>query len=114
MFSRGVDNISGFFTGLWEGVKKLFDNGVKFLRDKLLSITDILPEFVKEQLGLDTQISASLNTNQIGNQLLSSPTRSESIIKVQFDNAPRGTRVDAQSDNNTALNLDLGFSMVTP
>ncbi len=114
VFSRVVNNISGFFTGLWEGVTTLFDNGVKFLRDKLLSITDILPEFVKEQLGLDTQIAASINTNQIAGQLLASQTRSESIIKVQFDNAPRGTRVDSVSDNNTALNLDLGFSMVTP
>jgi len=112
-FSR-VQNIKGFFKGLWDGVSQLFDNGIKTLKDKLLSMTDILPDFVKEQLGLDASITPSLNANQIGSQLNASQQRSESSIKVQFENAPKGTRVDALSDNNTDVNLDLGFSMITP
>lgn len=113
-FLIAIENIKGFFNGLWDGITQRFDHGVKFLRDKLLSLTDILPDFVKEQIGLDTHIAANLDTKNIGHQLLQTQQRSESSIKVQFENTPRGTRVDSRSDSNTDLNLDLGFSMVTP
>ncbi len=91
--------ISDFFDGLWTKVKRIFGGG---------------------DVNLTNQANAAMNSPQMGPALGAKGTvdasaqnntfRNESVLKVDFSNMPKGTRVEANKTTADQLDLNMGYA----
>lgn len=105
--------VRDFFVGLWDTIRGLFDQGVAFIAQKVLAIVDLLPDWMKEGLGLKAELAAP-RASTAGAGIASTNTKSEAAVRVEFANAPRGTRVEGQADAGVELDLSTGYNLATP
>jgi hypothetical protein len=107
-----------FFVDLWQEIVRIFEHAsrkIGLITDKVSSVADtvsgILSPFGEESsgkilgkrpvLGAATIIGAGQPAKQ-----------GEAHITVDFNNLPRGARVNSDSANTTPVDLSLGYSMV--
>jgi hypothetical protein len=109
-----------FFVDLWDEIVRIFEHAsgkVGAITDKMSSVADtirgVIDPFGEEQsgkilgkrpvLGAATIIGAGQPAKQ-----------GEAHITVDFNNLPRGARVNSDSANTAPVDLSLGYSMVNP
>lgn len=104
--------VRDFFVGLWDTIRGLFDQGVAFIAQKVLAIVDLLPDWMKEGLGLKAELAAPRASAPGAG--VGGGTKAEAAVRVEFANAPRGTRVDGQANTGVELDLSTGYNLATP
>lgn len=106
--------VTGFFVDSWEVVKSKVGAIWNWIVEKVKSLTDILPDWLKDKLGLSTASSLAV---EVGSERLSQArglrteqiTRQEASVRVQLEGLPSGSRVSSDS-GGVPLELDLGFA----
>lgn len=109
-----------FFVDLWAEIVRIFEYSaakIGSVTDKMSSIADtirgVVDPFGEEQSGKVLSRRPVLGAAKIigaGKQ----PTGGEAHITVDFNNLPRGTRVSGDSADTAAVDLNRGYSLVTP
>lgn len=135
IFGGFSDFIYGLLVGdmskAWDGLKRIFKGGVKFvatLLDGLLAIFKIafapilavmewggvkVPAFsFREAFGVEG--GAPLNPAAALPPAAAGGATGSAHVVVDFANAPRGTRVTATPDSDADLDLSVGYSMAGP
>lgn len=126
------NEIADFFVGLWEkldladtgrrliaslwgGMRAVFDNVTSWFSDKLNSLTELLPGWLRNGLNVGTSSGTAPGaapmgtTAQAANRsvLAGAATRQrlEGEMVVRFENAPLGTRVDTGRTNTQGVDF---------
>ncbi len=107
--------VKDFFVSMWDGIKKLFFDGVAFISRMITSVVALLPDVIKTKIGIDTteldRLDRERKTNVsagLGALPGGGTSTQNSSVAVDFSNLPRGTKVQSQSEGNFELNL--GFA----
>lgn len=107
--------VKDFFLGLWTTVQDVFARIVDHVRERVGALAAILPDWLKEKLGISVAASGPEVAPKItaGDRAAAAAAqRSEASVRVTFDNAPKGARVVPQGNNGVDLDLSVGYSMV--
>lgn len=134
---RNWDGISEWFGNLWGGVKDTFsefwdwlggwadrlsgmiDNILDTVLEpmrSLRSLWDKIPASIRAKLGFgDETGSAAVGAAAATRAVVQQRTeRRESTVRVQFDNVPRGTRIEQRADPGAEIDMNLGYAMMVP
>jgi hypothetical protein len=141
---RHWEPITAFFGELWDSVTAVFQgawDGIKFIVDQIMAVVDGVVGAVQKVTGAVRSVGEGVGSflgitedagapsaagpgELAGRRLFGSPaldrlaaggaTRSEAAVKVEFANAPRGTRVTQGPRNTADVDLAVGYQMVTP
>jgi len=107
------DRVKQFFLGLWDTVREVFGNIVEHVREKVGALGALLPDWLKEKLGISVAASGPEVAPKIAAAAAAAnSTRSEAKVKVSFENAPKGARVVPQGNSGVDLDLSMGYSML--
>ena len=127
---RPFQAIGEFVAGIWDGIRERFAAVHDWIIEKVRALTSWLPDWLEEKLGLKveaeapaartaaeqalTRAAAAAVASRGGGAAAGAPLqRSEASVRVEFANAPPGTRV--QSDHSgVELDLSMGYAMVAP
>ncbi|MBI9079196.1 MAG: hypothetical protein JEY79_05590 [Pseudodesulfovibrio sp.] len=130
------EKVAPFFKGLWEYFKMLFGWNpitllinnwgpiVGFFKSTVDKIKSVMPDWLLDMVGSDSSMTvnggsgrpslgAADMTRSIreSRSVSQSTQRQETVVKVKFEDTPRGTRVETGGD--APLDLDMGYAMVT-
>lgn len=139
---RNWEPISGFFTGLFDGIVGVVTGAVESIRrvwggiaqwigEQVQAIAGVLPDFVRRRLGFDAAVAGAAPPVAASVPALAAPPASapgvapalgpgaqpfEGELVVRFVDAPPGTRVERLSSNGAGpdIGVDLGPTMVMP
>jgi hypothetical protein len=111
------DYVKTLFQDIYSWINKIMGAGL----DKLKSILGFSSNSAPSTSTSNTSVqkiagAQALGAQQMGQRFVGNNTvqKSESEVRVTFDNAPRGTRVQTEKAVNSNLDLSMGYSMVTP
>lgn len=125
------DAIGKFFTDLWTGIKKVFQDGLDFITGIVDGIIEKVGAAI-DFLGGNSQLDKLLGTTArdakreakengsllLGSQgdepglgILPSQIRSQAKVTVDFRNAPKGMRVAVDPESTTAVDTNTGYQM---
>lgn len=112
--------IKGFFADLWAGIKNSFTSAVDWIGQKLQTLSDLMPEWMKKYTlpGMAIQFAAE----KLGPERPSATApqgdangKIDGEIRVRVDQDGRVSSVSAASNlPRLPMNVDAGRSMVTP
>lgn len=117
------DDICDLFKNVWGWVSKIVGANWDKLKNLFGFSTSKSTETVKNietTNGKSVPPPGGLGANQLGAQSIgkeyfdNGKTNSETEIKINFDNMPKGTRVETEKNKNSSLDLTMGYSMVSP
>lgn len=128
-FIGAWDEVSGFFVRLWDNITGVFVDAWKFIADivgKIVEAVDYVQNKVKEFVGGTEQGRATMLDSFGGGGLSpeqraafikgslggGSSSSSEARVTVDFANAPRGTRVNADPQSTAAVDLSVGYQLL--
>ncbi|QPC44008.1 tape measure protein [Kaustia mangrovi] len=117
--------LKDFFVGIWQDIKDAFADAIDWIAKKidwLLSLPGKIGgvwNSIKDTFAIgDGRGSAALSPDRpesVASQSLpgagSRGGRARTDIKVVFDNAPRGTRVQADTTGDAELDMSVGYNM---
>ncbi len=106
--------IGNFFGGIWEGIKRRFNSGVAWIKGKLKAITDLIPDWAKNLVGIETGPSGPPLGGAQGAGLGPQEVRAGGALTVRFDGLPPGARVEHEEDGDIPVGLELGYMMGRP
>lgn len=111
--------VGEFFSNLWDGIKEKFAAVSDWIMDKVRALTSWLPDWIKGKLGLadeDVQVQVvSSRIAQAAPVTSAAPGDKQEVgVTVRFENAPKGTRAQAERGGSVDVDLSMGYSMVTP
>jgi len=105
------DGITGAFSTAWDIISSIIDkiNGaVRAVENAVSSVIDFLNPFSDDGPSIDA--TRTINTQTV-NAAVGAGRQSEAKIKIELGNAPRGTRVNADPQNTTDVDLQVGYQM---
>lgn len=121
------DEVGKFFSGLWTGIKNVFQDAWDFISniiDKVHEALDFLTGDSRlEKLLGTTAADARREAKENGSLLLGpqgdepglgilpSEIRSQAKVTVDFKNAPKGTRVAVDPESTAAVDAKVGYQM---
>lgn len=113
------EGLKSFFGGLWDWIESRFTAGYEWIVSKIASMVDVLPDWVKEGLGMRVSMPATapgapVSTDRLAAVAGTTRFESRAAIKVDFANMPKGTRVVPTSSSGADIDLTLGYSNVMP
>lgn len=117
--------IGEFFAGVWDSIQEKVRSVIDWIMDKVRALTSWLPNWVKDKLGLTApeepqpagngqRTSDLVRSAILAPSARPTPLRSEAALRVEFVNAPPGTRVRTERNDGTELDLSMGYAMVQP
>lgn len=101
----------------WTPISAFFDGLIGGIVTKFNSLVDLLPDFVKRQLGVNVGVSGSqLGPPIAGGTGGARGQNFEGELVIRLEGAPSGTRVERLQSNSPGMDigLDLGTTMVMP
>jgi phage-related minor tail protein len=119
---KNWEPIRDFFTGLWDGVIGVFRKAWEYIQaivDKVTGAVDSIKGAVSRAIDFINPFSSSdegsVPVSQIAaravDQLNRVRAESEARVSVDFNNAPRGTRVSADPRNTTTVDMSVGYQL---
>lgn len=114
-FSIGIK----IMQSLWNGLQNVWGNISAWFQEKLASLIDFLPDFVKEEMGLNVKTENKEDIKTAVEHKSALPqgvgNRMSGSITVDFRNAPPNMSVQkGESDKGLDLNTDVGYNNFTP
>lgn len=111
MITNAWQGLVGFFSGLWNSVGQIFEDAKNWLKEMLDGLVDILPDWVKEGLGITgtVEATAAARPASISPQVAAADARQayqaqqNSQVQVNFANTPQGTRLVTNGPVQTQL-----------
>lgn len=105
--------VSSLFSGIWSGITSGFKVLVTSLETTLSKITSIVPDWVKESVGIDVsgqvankttseEITKMQSENFITKTILE---KQRQDVNVNFGGMPQGSTVESEGDNIAFLNM---------
>ncbi len=116
-----VESAIGVLAGLWDGLKSGFGEAYDWIAGKLAKLVDLVPDWALDLLGVAPQANsptaaATTSPNVAGT--LEGPgraARSESVVRVDFANLPRGARVSSETRGDGVLpDIGMGYALFSP
>ncbi len=129
LITSGLNALIGLFTSSFEGIDDLFtnlaglmiapfENAFKFITEKIDGLFDVFKKaegFVSGLFGSDDkQMALNAPVRTVAAQAQLGPRNSQSIVDVNFNNTPQGTRVYSQSKGPSLLNTNIGYQLARP
>lgn len=141
MIIENWEPIEEFFVMLWDGIVEVFDAAwakIKPIVDKVVGAAEAVADAAgavtdwifgedepastgnafaplrtaqREILGTPGAFSAFNPARLVAGAGPGAPQQAQAALKVEFVNAPRGTRVAEESARNTAVDLSVGYQM---
>lgn len=129
--------LKDFFSGLWDGIKTMFDDGVKYITDKLASINPVNAigsawDWTKGlfgggatpapsqgvgstagMLGAPVGVGPLAAQSGGGAQSQGVTNTNNAKVSVDFTNVPKGVDVKPDVGNKAPLDLSMGYAMTT-
>ncbi len=100
---------------LADSIVSPFRTAFAWLEDKFRGLESMLPDWLRDSLGLSVKVASSgaLGPPAAGAIAASSGGKpgGQSSLKVEFVNAPKGTRVSEASSGGPDIDLSLGYSL---
>lgn len=122
-------------TGIWDGIKAKFNEGLNFLKGKIADVLSFIPDFVKKRVGITPEFEKSLTQKDVFEKLggnlgvqseqiqrnvielgrekqlrrANDTTKNENKVMVEFANAPKGMKIKTESTNNSLFDIDTGL-----
>jgi hypothetical protein len=120
------DHIKDFFVGVWDGVTSAFQAAWDFIKaivDKIMGAVDKVGDAigtVKAKIGLGDKFAGSIGASALQQAGLTPQTAvqaagqmaTQATVKVDFTNAPRGTRVTTDPKSTADIDFSMGFQML--
>lgn len=116
--------IADFFVSIWDGVKGAFQSAWDFIKsivDKIVGAVDKVigaVKTVKAKIGLGEHVTGSTVSGVLQGAGIPAQAAvplnggsSSAAIKVDFANAPKGTRVTADPKSTADVDLSMGYQM---
>ena len=109
-----------FFEGLWNRILNKFTTSTSELKNKLGFLDNLLPDFVKEKLGIGIDATGENGAETPDNIIPfpSAPDRAlpasanqsinRSEVKVDFSNLPAGANISTNSTDDSLFNINTG------
>lgn len=121
ILTSGWTRVKDFFAGIWKGVKDDFASVISWVANKvdwLLSIPEKISNVGSSirsffsSSGDSAAARPSTGAGSIASQVLpGAGSRARTDVKVQFENTPKGTRVQADTTGDAELDMSVGYSM---
>jgi hypothetical protein len=116
--------VKDFFSGLWDSIVGVFTTAWAKLEPIVNAMRAVADVFTNPLKAISTAgkfykdlIMDPENRPVLGAERAAAPERagrSEAHVSVDFNGLPRGARVTPDSRNTAPLDLNLGYSMITP
>jgi phage-related protein len=120
------DPIKGFFADLWDGVTSVFSKAwdiIKAIVDKVVgavravknaasSVIDFLNPFSDDSGSATPATGGTISQATLNAAAGAGRQSTEARVKVDFANAPRGTRVTADPQSSADVDLSVGYNML--
>lgn len=114
LFAIGQEWMSGF----GDGIQAMWENISNWLSGAVNELLDVLPDWIKSKIGLETTAQNSSSFTQTPSATPSAlPENGKAnvggTVKVAFENAPSSMRVTETKSDNPAVGLDVdaGYNM---
>lgn len=124
---KNWDVLSGFFVDLWDGITGVFTKAwdiIKIIVDKVVGAVDTVTGAIGSAIDFINPFSDVTSFADIAKQRsidvgtidaaagAGGARRTETLVKVDFANAPRGTRVAADPHSTANVDLSVGYQML--
>jgi hypothetical protein len=111
--------VADFFSGLWSSVQTGFEKVYGFIVGKLEDLKALVPDWALKFAGIPSGGGSSSGPTIAPKvaETLAGPSqgaRSETTVRVDFQNVPRGTRVSSEAKGPTDVDLSMGYALSGP
>lgn len=112
------DKVTKFVKTAWIIAMTPVRMGVQWLMEKLPTLGDLLPDWLKNLIGIPTTIEAKGGPSDAvaavsAGGRVESVTKGEAAVKVEFANLPPGARVTQERNQGVDLDLLSGYALGT-
>jgi phage-related minor tail protein len=107
-FATLWDDVTAAFSAAWDAISPIVDK-ITGAVDWITSKVDKLGNFIQHPFGGDDAPAVDVGTL---NAAIGAAAPTEARVKVDFANAPRGTRVSADPTNTGDVDLSVGYQLL--
>lgn len=112
--SAAIDRVMAVLSDLWENIRVGFDEAIGWVSDFGDTLSDMVPDWVKEMFSGDTEVSVAGARPQDVARVARDGQDGEVRVRVDLGNLPPGTKTRTETMGRPNFELNQGFAMGLP